>query len=68
MRVIFVDVTEKVKALDEAHRTRLWLESIMESVCEAVIVTDSVGFIRDGESGGGEAAKEESGRVGGHAD
>jgi PAS domain S-box-containing protein len=46
MRVIFVDVTEQVKALDEAHRTRLWLESIMESVCEAVIVTDSVGFIR----------------------
>ncbi len=46
MRVIFVDVTEKVKALDEAHRARLWLESIMESVCEAVIVTDSVGFIR----------------------
>jgi PAS domain S-box-containing protein len=46
MRVIFVDVTEKVKALDEAHRTRLWLESIMESVWEAVIVTDSVGFIR----------------------
>ncbi len=46
MRVVFVDVTEKVKALDEAHRTRLWLESVMESLCEAVIVTDSVGFIR----------------------
>jgi PAS domain S-box-containing protein len=47
MRVIFVDVTDQVKALEAAHRTRLWLESILESVCEAVIVTDSVGFIRE---------------------
>lgn len=46
MRVIFVDVTERLKTLEEAHRARLWLESIMESVWEAVIVTDSVGFIR----------------------
>lgn len=47
MRVIFVDVTDQGKALEAANRTRLWLESILESVCEAVLVTDSVGFIRE---------------------
>ena len=57
MRVIFVDVTEKVMALDEAHRTRLWLESIMESVWEAVIVTDSVGFIRQANPAAGKLLK-----------
>jgi PAS domain S-box-containing protein len=65
MRVIFVDVTEKVKALEEAHRTRLWLESIMESVCEAVIVTDSVGFIRKANPAAGKLLKASQGELAG---
>lgn len=47
MRVIFVDVTEQVKALELAQRAQLWLESILDSATEAVIITDSVGFIRE---------------------
>ncbi len=66
MRVIFVDVTDQVKTLDAANRATLWLESILESVCEAVIVTDSVGFIREANPTVS-AAGREPGRVGGHA-
>ena len=46
MRMLCVDVTEAKKALEEAHRSRLQLESVMDSIGEAVIVTDAVGFIR----------------------
>jgi PAS domain S-box-containing protein len=46
MRMLCVDVTEAKRALEEARRTSLWLESVMKSFYEAVIVTDSVGFIR----------------------
>ncbi len=46
MRVVFVDVTEQAKAQEAADRSRLWLASILESMGEAVLVTDSVGFIR----------------------
>ena len=46
MRVLFVDVTEAKKALEDAERTSLQLQSVMESIGDAVIVTDAVGFIR----------------------
>ncbi len=45
MRMLFVDVTEAKKALEDAQRTNLQLQSVMDSMGEAVIVTDSVGFI-----------------------
>jgi len=45
MRMLFVDVTEAKKALEDAQRTSLQLQSVMDSMGEAVIVTDSVGFI-----------------------
>jgi PAS domain S-box-containing protein len=46
MRLIGIDVTESLRALEEAQRMRNWLQSAMESVAEAVILTDSLGFIR----------------------
>jgi len=46
MRMLCVDVTEAKKALEDARRASLWLQSVMDSLCMAVIVTDSVGFIR----------------------
>ena len=46
MRMLCVDVTDVTRALEDAHRSSLWLQSVIESICEAVIVTDSVGFIR----------------------
>ena len=46
MRMLFVDVTEAKQALEDALRTSMQLQSVMESMGEAVIVTDSVGFIR----------------------
>lgn len=46
VRHIAVDVTEAVQAQQEAHQTRMWFESILESLASAVIVTDALGFIR----------------------
>jgi PAS domain S-box-containing protein len=46
MRVVTVDVTEAHKAYEEARRARLWLESVLASLADAVIVTDALGFIR----------------------
>jgi len=46
MRMVCVDVTQAQKDLKEAQRVRKWIESIMESVADAVIVTDALGFIR----------------------
>jgi PAS domain S-box-containing protein len=46
MRMICVDVTEARKALDEEHSARVWLESTIDSLADAVIVTDAMGFIR----------------------
>ena len=46
MRVVTVDVTEADKALKEAERARVWLESVLASIPEAVIVTDALGLIR----------------------
>jgi two-component system sensor kinase FixL len=46
MRVVTVDVTEAHKAREGAERARAWLASVLESIAEAVIVTDALGFIR----------------------
>jgi len=46
MRVATVDVTEAHQARKEDERHRLWLESVIASMAEAVIVTDALGFIR----------------------
>lgn len=46
MRLLCVDVSEAKKALEAAQRKSLWLESVIASVCEAIVVTDAVGFIR----------------------
>ncbi len=46
MRMIFVNDTETKRALDEARRARMWLESVIASVSEAIIVTDALGYIR----------------------
>lgn len=47
MRMLCVDVTEAKKELDEARDRSLKLESILNAICDAVIVTDGVGFIRE---------------------
>jgi len=46
MRVIFFDVTERQLELERERKARMWLESISDSMNEAVIVTDVLGFIR----------------------
>lgn len=46
MRMLCVDVSEAKKELEDARRKSLWLESVMESLSEAIVVTDAVGFIR----------------------
>lgn len=46
MRMVCVDVTEAEKALEDARRKSDWLESVMDSIGEAIVVTDAVGFIR----------------------
>ncbi len=46
MRVVSVDVTESHQAEQEARRARVWLESVLAAMADAVIVTDSLGLIR----------------------
>lgn len=46
MRIATIDVTEAQIAHEEAHRARMWLQSVLESVADAVIVTDALGFVR----------------------
>jgi PAS domain S-box-containing protein len=46
MRLIAVDVTEETRALDEAHQMRAWMESMMESAPDGLVVTDALGFVR----------------------
>jgi PAS domain S-box-containing protein len=46
MRVIFVDVTDSKSALEEARRTAQWLRSALQSVADAVILTDALGIVR----------------------
>jgi PAS domain S-box-containing protein len=45
VRMTFIDVTEARKALEEAQRARQWLESILDSMNEAIIATDATGVI-----------------------
>ncbi len=46
MRLIYFDVTESKEAHDEAHQAKLWIESVLAAIDEAVLVTDALGFIR----------------------
>ena len=46
VRMIFMDVTERKNALEEAQRTCQWLESAMQSLSEAVVLTDVLGLVR----------------------
>jgi len=46
MRHVAVDVTEAVIAHEEAVQARAWLESVLHSLGEAVLITDSLGFVR----------------------
>jgi PAS domain S-box-containing protein len=45
MRMLGVDMTEEREAYEEAQHTRLWLERVIASLADAVIVTDVLGFI-----------------------
>jgi PAS domain S-box-containing protein len=67
MRVIFVDVTDSKNALEEAARTAHWLRSAMQSVSDAVILTDTLGVIYSvnpaAEALSGLTANELSGRI-----
>jgi PAS domain S-box-containing protein len=46
MRYALVDITDNLITHSEAHQTRLWLENVLASVGEAVVVADALGFIR----------------------
>jgi PAS domain S-box-containing protein len=46
MRYVSIDVNEAQIAHEEAHKSRQWLESVLASVPEAMIVTDALGFVR----------------------
>lgn len=46
MRMMCIDVSEEKKALEAARRQNEWLESVLNSMSEAIVVTDAVGFIR----------------------
>jgi PAS domain S-box-containing protein len=46
VRGVTFDVTEAQIAHEEAHRTLMWLESVLNSMSEAIIITDALGFIR----------------------
>ena len=45
MRLVCIDVTEAKKNLEEACNARLWLESVIASMADAVIVSDALGYI-----------------------
>jgi PAS domain S-box-containing protein len=46
IRMVSFDVSEAQFAHEEAQQARQWLESVLASVAEAVIVTDALGFVR----------------------
>jgi PAS domain S-box-containing protein len=46
VRAVTFDVTETHLAHEEAHRARMWLESVLDSMTEAIVITDALGFIR----------------------
>jgi PAS domain S-box-containing protein len=45
VRMVSFDVTEEQRALQEAHHARQWLESVLASIADALIVTDTLGFL-----------------------
>ncbi len=45
MRMIFMDVTERKNALEEAERACQWLESALGSVADAIVLTDVLGLV-----------------------
>lgn len=46
IRSMTLDVTEAERAHQQAHQAQQWLESVVDSILEAVIVTDALGFVR----------------------
>jgi PAS domain S-box-containing protein len=46
VRAVTFDVTEAQFAHEAARRSRMWLESVLDSMSEAIVITDSLGFIR----------------------
>jgi PAS domain S-box-containing protein len=46
VRAANFDVTEAQIAHEEAHQARMWLESVLDSMSEAILITDALGFIR----------------------
>jgi PAS domain S-box-containing protein len=46
MRMVCVDVSAAEKEMAEMRSKGLWLESVMDSICIAIVVTDAMGFIR----------------------
>ena len=46
MRVVGIDVTEWLQTVEEARRAQHWLESALECSSEAMILTDTLGFVR----------------------
>lgn len=46
VRIVTFDVTDAQIANEETHQARQWLESVIASISEAVIVTDALGFMR----------------------
>ena len=45
MRVVFVNIAEMTLALEETRRRNQWLESVVDSLHEAIIATDAMGVI-----------------------
>jgi PAS domain S-box-containing protein len=46
VRLVSFDVTAAQFAHEETRQARQWLESVLESISEAIIVTDALGFVR----------------------
>jgi PAS domain S-box-containing protein len=46
MRMVFVDVTDARKQLDETRLAFRWLENAFASLADAVVLTDPLGFVR----------------------
>ncbi len=45
LRILGVNISEFTEALDEVRRRSLWLESVVDSLREAMVVTDATGVI-----------------------
>ena len=46
MRMVFVDVTDASKLLDETRLALKWFENAIASLADAVVLTDPLGFVR----------------------